>query len=208
MSILSSYRLLPMIYQSVSRIEKPLNKLTRRNVRFEWREKKEDAFQQLKKKLCSAVILESTIGSENFVVYCDILHKGLGTVLMQREKAIAYASHQLKVHEKDYTTHDLEIRSCSVRLKDMETLLVRPRVANILTDVLSRKERIKLLRVRALDITIDLKPPSQISNAQAQTMKGENAKEENHNRIDKNFETRADGMHCIEKQSWIPDLED
>ncbi|GKE18705.1 hypothetical protein Tco_1426282, partial [Tanacetum coccineum] len=56
-----------------SRIEKPLTKLTRRNVKFEWREKEEDAFQQLKKKLCSAAILESTKGSENFMVYCDIL---------------------------------------------------------------------------------------------------------------------------------------
>ncbi|GJR52956.1 putative reverse transcriptase domain-containing protein [Tanacetum coccineum] len=49
--------------------------------------------------------------SEVFVVYCDALHKGLGVVLMQREKVIAYASRQLKVHKKNYTTHDLELRS-------------------------------------------------------------------------------------------------
>ncbi|GJV03184.1 retrovirus-related pol polyprotein from transposon 17.6 [Tanacetum coccineum] len=47
--------------------------------------------------------------SEDFVVYCDASHKGLGTVLMQREKVIAYASRQLKVHKKNYTTHDLEL---------------------------------------------------------------------------------------------------
>nr|GFA27917.1 putative reverse transcriptase domain-containing protein [Tanacetum cinerariifolium] len=60
-------------------------------------------------KLCSVPILALPEGSENFVVYCDASHKGLGAVLMQKEKVIAYASHQLKVHEKNYTTHDLEL---------------------------------------------------------------------------------------------------
>ncbi|GJU77858.1 putative reverse transcriptase domain-containing protein [Tanacetum coccineum] len=71
--------------------------------------KAEAAFQLLKQKLCSALILALPEGSENFVVYCDASHKGLGEVLMQREKVIAYASRQLKVHEKNYTTHDLEL---------------------------------------------------------------------------------------------------
>nr|GEU36162.1 hypothetical protein [Tanacetum cinerariifolium] len=56
-------------------------------------------------------------GSENFVVYCDASHKGLGAVLMQKEKVIAYASHQLKVYEKDYTTHDLELGGVVFALK-------------------------------------------------------------------------------------------
>nr|GEW74101.1 retrovirus-related Pol polyprotein from transposon 17.6 [Tanacetum cinerariifolium] len=60
-------------------------------------------------KLCSAPILASLEGTENFIVYCDALHKGLGVVLMQNEKVIAYASRQLKTHEKKYTTHDLEL---------------------------------------------------------------------------------------------------
>ncbi|GJW72860.1 putative reverse transcriptase domain-containing protein [Tanacetum coccineum] len=72
-------------------------------------EKAEAAFQLLKQKLCSAPILALLEGSENFVVYCDASHKGLGAVLMQREKVIAYASRQLKVHEKNYTTQDLEL---------------------------------------------------------------------------------------------------
>ncbi|GJS84127.1 putative reverse transcriptase domain-containing protein [Tanacetum coccineum] len=66
----------------------------------------EAAFQLLKQKLCSAPILALPEGSENFVVYCDASHKGLGAVLMQKEKVIAYAFRQLKVHEKNYTTHD------------------------------------------------------------------------------------------------------
>ncbi|GJX08699.1 putative reverse transcriptase domain-containing protein [Tanacetum coccineum] len=72
-------------------------------------EKAEAAFQLLKQKLCSAPILALPEGSENFVVYCDASHKGLGAVLMQKEKVIAYASRQLRVHEKNYTTHDLEL---------------------------------------------------------------------------------------------------
>ncbi|GKB91759.1 putative reverse transcriptase domain-containing protein, partial [Tanacetum coccineum] len=69
---------------------------------------KEAAFQLLRKKLCSAPILALPKGSENFVVYCDTSHKGLRAVLMQKKKVIAYTSRQLKIHEKNYTTHDLE----------------------------------------------------------------------------------------------------
>ncbi|GKF91665.1 putative reverse transcriptase domain-containing protein, partial [Tanacetum coccineum] len=56
-------------------------------------------------------------GSENFVVYCDASHKGLGGVLMQREKVISYVSRQLKAHEKNYTTHDLELGAVVFALK-------------------------------------------------------------------------------------------
>ncbi|GJT25149.1 putative reverse transcriptase domain-containing protein [Tanacetum coccineum] len=77
----------------------------------------EAAFQLLKKKLCSASILALPEGSENFMVYCDASRKGLGAVLMQREKVIAYASRQLKIHEKNYTTHDLELRAVVFALK-------------------------------------------------------------------------------------------
>nr|GEY77188.1 putative reverse transcriptase domain-containing protein [Tanacetum cinerariifolium] len=80
-------------------------------------EKAEAAFYLLKQKLCSALILALPEGSENFVVYCDASHKGLCTVLMQKEKVIAYASCQLKVYEKNYTTHDLELGAVVFALK-------------------------------------------------------------------------------------------
>ncbi|GJV77348.1 putative reverse transcriptase domain-containing protein [Tanacetum coccineum] len=67
--------------------------------------------------MCSGPILALPKGSEDFVVYCDASHKGSGDVLMQREKVIAYASRQLKVHEKNYTTHDLELGSVVFALK-------------------------------------------------------------------------------------------
>ncbi|GJT08547.1 putative reverse transcriptase domain-containing protein [Tanacetum coccineum] len=94
-----------------------MTKLTQKSVKFDWGEKAEAAFLLLKQKLCSTPILALPKGSENFVVYCDALHKGLGAVLMQREKVIAYGSHQLKVHEKNYTTHDLELGAVVFALK-------------------------------------------------------------------------------------------
>ncbi|GKA93466.1 putative reverse transcriptase domain-containing protein [Tanacetum coccineum] len=90
-------------------MNRPMPKLTQKNVKFDWSEKAEAAFQLLKQKLCSASILALPKGSENFMVYYDASRKGLGAVLMQREKVIAYASRQLKIHEKNYTTHDLEL---------------------------------------------------------------------------------------------------
>ncbi|GKG56421.1 putative reverse transcriptase domain-containing protein, partial [Tanacetum coccineum] len=71
----------------------------------------------LKQKLCSTPILALPEGSENFMVYYDASRKGLGAVLMQMGKVIAYVSRQLKVHEKNYTTHDLELRAVVFALK-------------------------------------------------------------------------------------------
>nr|GFA39727.1 putative reverse transcriptase domain-containing protein [Tanacetum cinerariifolium] len=79
-----------------------------KNKKYEWG-KEEEAFQTLKQKLCSALILSLPEGTEDFMVYCDTSLKGYGAMLMQREKVIAYASRQLKVHEENYTTHELEL---------------------------------------------------------------------------------------------------
>ncbi|GJZ59132.1 putative reverse transcriptase domain-containing protein [Tanacetum coccineum] len=103
--------------EGFSKIAKPMTKLTQKGIKFDWGEKEENAFQLIKQKLCSAPILALPEGSEDFMVYCDASHKGLGAVLMQREKVIAYASRQLKVHEKNYTTHDLELGSVVFALK-------------------------------------------------------------------------------------------
>ncbi|GKD93195.1 retrovirus-related pol polyprotein from transposon 17.6 [Tanacetum coccineum] len=103
---LSYYR---RFIEDFSNIARPMTKLTQKSVKYEGGEKEEAAFQLLKQKLCSVPILALLEGSENFVVYCDASHKGLGAVLMQKKKVIAYASRQLKVHEKNYATHDLEL---------------------------------------------------------------------------------------------------
>ncbi|GJX35650.1 putative reverse transcriptase domain-containing protein [Tanacetum coccineum] len=92
-----------------SKIAKPLTSLTQKNQKYEWGKEQEEAFQTLKDNLCNAPILSLPDGSKEFVVYCDASNQGLGCVLMQRGKVIAYASRQLKIHEKNYTTHDLEL---------------------------------------------------------------------------------------------------
>ncbi|GKD59766.1 putative reverse transcriptase domain-containing protein [Tanacetum coccineum] len=95
--------------EGFSKITNPMTKLTQKKVAFEWGDKQEAAFQTLKNKLCSAPILALPQGAENFIIYCDASHKELGAVLMQNEKVIAYTSQKLKIHEKNYTTHDLEL---------------------------------------------------------------------------------------------------
>ena len=90
-------------------ISSPLTTLTQNNVKFEWSESCEKCFQDLKDKLTSALVLTLPEGNQVFVVYCDASRVGLGCVLMHYSKVIAYASSQLKVHEKNYPTHNLEL---------------------------------------------------------------------------------------------------
>ncbi|GKB73368.1 putative reverse transcriptase domain-containing protein [Tanacetum coccineum] len=78
--------------EGFSKIAKSMTKLTQKKVKFDWGDKHEAAFQLLKEKLCSAPILALPEGAENFIIYCDASHKGLGVVLIQNEKVIAYAS--------------------------------------------------------------------------------------------------------------------
>ncbi|GKC92777.1 putative reverse transcriptase domain-containing protein [Tanacetum coccineum] len=128
-----------------------MTKLTQKGIKFDWGEKEENAFQLIKQKLCSTPILALPKGSEDFVVYCDASHKGLGAVLMQREKVIAYASRQLNVHEKNYTTHDLELGSVVFVLKIWRHYLYGTRESTRSGDgTRARKERIEPLRVQAL----------------------------------------------------------
>nr|GEV91573.1 putative reverse transcriptase domain-containing protein [Tanacetum cinerariifolium] len=94
--------------EGFSLISKPLSKLIQKNKKYEWGVEEEEAFQTQKQKLCFVPILALLEGTENFILYCDASLKGYGAVLMQREKVIAYASRQLKKHEENYTTHDLE----------------------------------------------------------------------------------------------------
>ncbi|GKB20404.1 putative reverse transcriptase domain-containing protein [Tanacetum coccineum] len=151
---------------------------TEKNKKYEWGKEEEEAFQTLKQKLCSAPILALPEGTEDFVVYCDASLKGYVAVLMQREKVIAYASRQLKVHEENYTTHDLELGAIIFALRLWRPLFVleqkcvllsdydceiwyHPKKANVVANALSRKERDKPLRVQALMMTVHNNLPKQ-----------------------------------------------
>ncbi|GJT78609.1 putative nucleotidyltransferase, ribonuclease H [Tanacetum coccineum] len=159
-------------------------------------EKEEEAFQTFKNNLCDAPILSLPDRVEDFIVYCDASNQGLGCVLMQRCKVIAYASRQLKIHEKNYTTHDLELRAVVFALKTWRHYLYGTKSViytdhkspqhifnqkelnmgqkrwielfsdyeceiryhtgkvNVVADALSRKERVKPRRVRAMAMTL------------------------------------------------------
>ncbi|KAI3717316.1 hypothetical protein L1987_68865 [Smallanthus sonchifolius] len=103
--------------ENFSRIALPMTKLTRKETKFVWSPEQESAFQLLKEKLTKAPVLSLPDGTEDFVVYSDASHSGLGCVLMQRGKVIAYASRQLKTHEVNYPTHDLELAAVVFALK-------------------------------------------------------------------------------------------
>ncbi|GJV58291.1 putative reverse transcriptase domain-containing protein [Tanacetum coccineum] len=103
--------------KNFSKIAKSLTILTQKYKTFDWGEEQELAFQTLKDRLCNAPVLALLDGLEDFVVYCDTSGIGLGCVLMKRGKVMAYASRQLKIHEKNYTTHDLELGAVVFALK-------------------------------------------------------------------------------------------
>ena len=105
-----------------SKIAAPLTQLTRKTVPFVWSEECETSFQELKDKLVTAPMLTMPDGTRNYVIYSDASKKGLGCVLMQQGKVIAYASRQLKDYEKNYPTHDLELAAVVFRIKGMATL--------------------------------------------------------------------------------------
>ncbi|GJX16615.1 putative nucleotidyltransferase, ribonuclease H [Tanacetum coccineum] len=184
------------LIENFSKIAKSLTILTQKSKTFDWGEKQELAFQNLKDKLCNALVLVLPDGPEDFVVYCDASGIGLGCVLMQRGKVVAYASRQLKIHKKNYTTHDLELGAVVFALKiwrhylygtksvictdhkslqhifSQKELNMRqhrwielfsdydceiryhPGKANVVTDALCKKERVKPKRVRAMNMIL------------------------------------------------------
>ncbi|KAA0054785.1 pol protein [Cucumis melo var. makuwa] len=103
--------------ENFSRIATPLTQLTRKGAPFVWSKACEDSFQNLKQKLVTTPVLTVPDGSGSFVIYSDASKKGLGCVLMQQGKVVAYASRLLKSHEQNYSTHDLELAAVVFALK-------------------------------------------------------------------------------------------
>ncbi|GJV99201.1 reverse transcriptase domain-containing protein [Tanacetum coccineum] len=229
--------------EDFSKIAKPLTVLTQKSKTFDWGEEQENAFQTLKDKLCNAPVLALPDGPEDFVVYCDASGLGLGCVLMQRGKVIAYASRQLKIHEKNYTTHDLELGAVVFALKiwrhylygtksviytdhkslqhifSQKELNMRqrrwielfsdydceiryhPGKANVVADALSRKERVKPKRVRAMNMTLQSSIKDRILAAQKEASDESAGLQRG---IDEMIELRNDGALYYLDRIWVP----
>ena len=103
--------------EGLSKLASPLTKLTRKEEKFVWPEACQQSFDELKRKLTSALVLTLPLGQDGYTVYCDASRQGLGCVLMQHENVIAYASRQLKKHDQNYPTHDLELAAVVFALR-------------------------------------------------------------------------------------------
>ena len=103
--------------ENFSQIACLMTRLTCKGVNFDWNDKCEESFQELKKRLTIAPMLITPISGERYIVYCDASRNGLGCVLMQRERVVAYAFRRLKNHEQNYSTHDLELAAIVFVLK-------------------------------------------------------------------------------------------
>ncbi|GJV75999.1 reverse transcriptase domain-containing protein [Tanacetum coccineum] len=229
-----------------SKIAKPLTSLTQKNQKYVWGVEQEEAFQTLKNNLCDAPILTLPDGVEDFVVYCDASNQGLGCVLMQRGKVIGYASRQLKTHEKNYTTHDLELGAVVLALKtwrhylygtksviytdhkslqhifDQKELNMRqrrwielfsdyeceiryhPGKANVVADALSRKERLKPRRVRAMAMTVPIGMRERIQVAQSEVLRQENILMENLHGLEQHMKKKEGESLYFMDRIWVP----
>ncbi|GJS33075.1 putative reverse transcriptase domain-containing protein [Tanacetum coccineum] len=192
---------LPRFIEGFSKIAKPLTELTQKNKKYIWGENQESAFQLLKQKLYEAPILALLEGNDDFFVYCDASHQGLGAVLRQREKFIAYASRQLKPHEENYTIHDLELGTVVFALKIWRHCLYGTKCF-VFTDhkslqhILDQKD-FNMRQRRWLEFLADY-------DSQSEAIKEENIKAENLRGMDKAFEVRPNGTRCIKNRNWLP----
>ncbi|GJX88772.1 putative reverse transcriptase domain-containing protein [Tanacetum coccineum] len=182
--------------EGFSKIAKPMTKLTQKK---------------------GAPILALPQGAENFIIYCDASHKGLGAVLMQNEKVVVH-NHKSLQHILDQK--ELNIRQCRwlELLSDYDyEIRYHPGKANVVADALSHKEWSEPLRVRALVMTIGLNLPKQILEAQIEAQKPENIKNKDVGGMirkdipKEKLEPRTDETLCLNGRSWLPcygDLKD
>jgi hypothetical protein len=103
--------------EGFSKIDQPITELLKKEKKFNWTESCDRSFQELKRRLTTTPVLTLPDIQRDFVVYCDASRQGLGCVLMQDGKVVAYVSRQLKPHKKNYPTHDLEFASLVHALK-------------------------------------------------------------------------------------------
>ncbi|GJR14883.1 reverse transcriptase domain-containing protein [Tanacetum coccineum] len=229
--------------EKFSKIAKSITILTQKSKTFDWGKEQELAFQTLKDKLCNVPVLALPDGPEDFVVYCDASGIGLGCVLLQRGKVIAYASRQLKIHEENFTTHDLELgvvvfalniwthylygtksviytdhkslqhifsqKELNIRQRRWIELFsdydckirYHPGKANVVADALSRKERVKPKRVRAMNMILQSSIKDMILAAQKEVVDEFAGLQKG---LDEMIEQRSDGTLYYLDRIWVP----
>ncbi|KAI3775134.1 hypothetical protein L1987_49703 [Smallanthus sonchifolius] len=187
--------------ENFSRIALPMTKLMRKETKFVWGSEQESVFQLLKEKFTKAPVLSLPDETEDFVVYSDASHSGLGCVLTQRGKVIAYASRQLKTHEMNYPTHDLELAAVDC---DCE-ILYHPGKANVVADALSRKTSHTPIKVKSFKMTISSSLIDEIREAQVLALGGDFKKEQMVAYVNKLGENSSGLKTCFDR-IWIPRL--
>ncbi|GJU47322.1 putative reverse transcriptase domain-containing protein [Tanacetum coccineum] len=212
-----------LFIEGFSKIVKLMNKHNQKGVKFDWDDKAEAAFQLIKQKLCSAPILALLEGSEDFIIHeknYTTHDLELGTVVfalkiwrhyMYGTKCTVFADHKSLQHILDQKELNMRQRRWLELLIDYDCeIRYHPGKANVVAGALSRKERNKPLRVRALVMTIGLNLPKQILEAQIEAQKPENIKNEDVGGMIKKdipkekLEPHADGTLCLNGMSWLP----
>ncbi|GKA43340.1 reverse transcriptase domain-containing protein [Tanacetum coccineum] len=203
-----------------SKIAKPLTSLTQKNQKYVWGMKQEEAFQTLKNNLCDVPILTLPDGVEDFVVYCDTSSRiGLCTYAkrqimfalktwrhyMYGTKSVIYTDHKSLQHTFDQKELNMRQRRWIELFSDYECeIRYRPGKANVVVDALSRKERLKPRRVRALAMTVQIGMRERIQVAQSEALRQENILMENLHGLDQQMEKKEGESLYFMDRIWVP----